>query len=80
VERTHTVLERAQDKRTEILEETEQQVIDLVLLIARKVIKTVSENQRTVVISNAAQALRKLKTAGGNVLIRVNLADIQLTT
>jgi flagellar assembly protein FliH len=79
VERTHTVLERAQNKRTEILEETEQQVIDLVLLIARKVIKTVSESQRTVVVSNVVQALRKLKTSG-NVLIRVNLADVKLTT
>jgi flagellar assembly protein FliH len=80
VERTHTVLERAQNKRAEILEETEQQVIDLVLLIARKVIKTVSESQRTVVISNVAQALKKLKTISGNVLIRVNLADVNLTT
>ncbi|MDR0386700.1 MAG: flagellar assembly protein FliH [Treponema sp.] len=79
VERTHTVLERAQDKRIEILEETEQQIIDLVLLIARKVIKVVSESQRTVVISNVVQALRKLKT-GGNILIRVNLADVKLTT
>jgi flagellar assembly protein FliH len=79
IERTHTVLERAQNKRSEILEETEQQVIDLVLLIARKVIKTVSESQRTVVISNVVQALRKLK-ARGNILIRVNLVDVKLTT
>jgi flagellar assembly protein FliH len=79
IERTHTVLERAQSKRSEILEETEQQVIDLVLLIARKVIKTVSESQRTVFISNVVQALRKLKTRG-NILIRVNLADVKLTT
>ncbi|MDR2740976.1 MAG: flagellar assembly protein FliH [Treponema sp.] len=79
IERTHTVLERAQNKRSEILEETEQQVIDLVLLIARKVIKTISESQRTVVVSNVVQALRKLKVRG-NILIRVNLADVKLTT
>jgi flagellar assembly protein FliH len=79
IERTHTVLERVQNKRAEILEETEQQVIDLTLLIARKVIKTISESQRTVVISNVVQALRKLK-ARGNILIRVNLIDVKLTT
>jgi flagellar assembly protein FliH len=79
IERTHTVLERAQDKRSEILEETEQQVIDLVLLIARKVIKTISESQRAVVVSNVVQALRKLK-GRGNILIRVNLVDVELTT
>jgi flagellar assembly protein FliH len=79
MERTHTVLERAQSKRTEILEEMEQQVIDLVLLIARKVIKAISDSQRSVVVSNVVQALNKLK-ARGNILIRVNLIDLKLTT
>jgi flagellar assembly protein FliH len=79
IERTHTALERAQDKRADILTETEQQVIDLVLLMARKVIKVISENQRGVVVSNVVQALRKVKTRG-NILIRVNLLDVKLTT
>jgi flagellar assembly protein FliH len=60
VERVQTMLERAQDKRSEILEETEQEIIDLVLLIARKVIKVISENQRNVIIQNVVQALRKV--------------------
>ncbi|MDR0599971.1 MAG: flagellar assembly protein FliH [Treponema sp.] len=79
VERTQTVLERAQEKRSEILAETEQQVIDLVLLIARKVIKVISENQRTVVVSNVVQALKKIR-GRGNIIIRVNMADLKLTT
>ncbi|MFP3088778.1 flagellar assembly protein FliH [Treponema sp. TIM-1] len=79
IERTRTVLERAQDKRMEILGETEQQIIDLVLLISRKVIKIISENQRNVVISNVVQALRKVK-GRGNIIIRVNLVDVKLTT
>jgi flagellar assembly protein FliH len=77
--RTHTVLERAQAQREEILLETEQQIIDLVLLIARKVIKIISEGQRTVILSNISAALRKIKTKG-TVIIRVNLADLQLGT
>ena len=79
VERTQKVLERAQDKRAEILSETEQEIIDLVLLISRKVIKVISENQRNVVISNVVQALRKVK-GRGNILIRVNMSDLKLTS
>jgi flagellar assembly protein FliH len=79
IERTRTVLERAQDKRVEILAETEQEIIDLVLLIARKVIKVISENQRNVIISNVVQALRKVK-GRGNIIIRVNMADVKLST
>ena len=79
IERTQLVLERAQDKRGEILAETEQEIIDLVLLIARKVVKVISENQRSVIISNIVEALRKVKTRG-NVIIKVNMSDLQLAT
>jgi len=77
--RTQTVLERAQDKRAEILEQTEQEIINLVLLIARKVVKVISENQKNVIISNVVQALRKVK-GRGNIIIKVNMADLKLTT
>jgi flagellar assembly protein FliH len=79
IQRTQVVLERAQDKRAEILTETEQEIIDLVLLISRKVIKVISDNQRNVIISNVVQALRKVK-AKGSIIIRVNMADVKLAT
>lgn len=79
IQRTQIMLERAQDKRGEILTETEQEIVDLVLLIARKVVKVISENQRTVILQNVVQALRKVKTRA-DVTIRVNLADLKLTT
>jgi flagellar assembly protein FliH len=79
IQRTQVVLERAQDRRGEILAETEQEIIDLVLLISRKVIKVISENQRNVVISNVVQALRKVK-GRGNIIIRVSMVDLKLTT
>ncbi|MDR1252327.1 MAG: flagellar assembly protein FliH [Treponema sp.] len=79
VQRAQIVLERAQDKRAEILAETEQEIVDLVLLIARKVIKVISDNQRNVIISNVVQALRKVK-GRGSVIIRVNIADLKLAT
>jgi flagellar assembly protein FliH len=79
IERTQVMLERAQNKRGEILAETEKEIIDLVLLIARKIIKVISENQRNVIIANVVQALRKIKSKG-NITIRVNMNDLQLTT
>jgi flagellar assembly protein FliH len=79
IERVRTVLERAQSRREEILEETEQQIVDLVLLMTRKVIKLISETQKDVVKANVKEALRKVR-GRGNIIIRVNLADIKLTT
>jgi flagellar assembly protein FliH len=79
VDRLHVILERAMNKRAEILEEAEAQVVELVLLVAKKVVKVISENQKSVVVQNIAQALRKLKTKS-DVVIRVNLADLELAT
>ena len=78
VESLHGIITRAIEKRNEIIEEAETQIINLVLLIVKKVIKVISENQKNVVINNVVQALRKLKSRG-DVVIRVNLADLELT-
>jgi len=79
VDSLQRIVSGAIDKRNEIIAESETQVINLVLLIAKKVIKVISENQKNVVINNVVQALRKLKSRG-DVLIRVNLADLELTS
>jgi flagellar assembly protein FliH len=69
VGRLHVILDR----------ETEAQVVELVLLVAKKVVKVISENQKSVVVQNISQALRKLKTKS-DVIVRVNLSDLQLAT
>lgn len=79
VNRLHVILDRAMEKRAEILEQAEVQVIELVLLVAKKVVKVISENQKSVVVQNIQQALRKLKTKS-DVIVRVNLADLELAT
>ncbi|UCF97644.1 MAG: flagellar assembly protein FliH [Spirochaetaceae bacterium] len=79
IESLQKIISAAIEKRNEIIQESETQVINLVLLIAKKVIKVISENQRNVVINNVVQALRKLKSRG-DVVIRVNLADVELTS
>lgn len=79
IDRLHKILDASIEKRQEIIDEAETQLIDLVLLVSRKVVKVISENQKNVVINNIVQALRKLKSRG-DVAIRVNLADLDLTT
>ncbi|MCM1321456.1 MAG: flagellar assembly protein FliH [Bacteroides sp.] len=77
--RLHTVIEKTMERRTEILDETEQQIVELVLLMARKVVKVMSESQRNVVMTNIVHALRKVK-GRGEVTLRVNFADVKLTS
>ena len=79
VESLHSIISKAIEKRNEIIQEAETQIINLVLLIVKKVIKVISENQKNVVINNVVQALRKLKSRG-DVVIRVNLSDLELTS
>jgi flagellar assembly protein FliH len=79
VDRLHLIITKTIERRNEIIEEAETQLINLVLMIAQKVIKVISENQKNVVINNVIQALRKVK-GRGNVIIRVNLADLELAS
>ncbi|MBR7078906.1 MAG: flagellar assembly protein FliH, partial [Treponema sp.] len=79
VERLHKMIEAVQDKRQDILNQTEGQIVDLVLLMTRKVVKIMSDNQKSVIMANVVQALKKVK-GRGDVIIRVNMADVKLTT
>ncbi|MDR3284455.1 MAG: flagellar assembly protein FliH [Treponema sp.] len=79
VERLHVILEKVYGEREAILSGAEQQVVDLVLLMARKVVKAISESQEEAVKENVLEALRKVKSRC-DVIVRVNMADARLTT
>jgi flagellar assembly protein FliH len=79
VEHLHKIINSAIEKRSEIIDESETQLINLVLQISQKVVKVISENQKNVVVNNVIQALRKLKTRN-DVVIRVNLEDVNLAS
>ncbi|MEM5948662.1 flagellar assembly protein FliH [Spirochaetia bacterium 38H-sp] len=79
VERLKTVITRVVGERARIMEESEAQIVQLVLLIAKKVIKVLSENQKNIVVNNVVQALRKLKTKS-DVVIRVNIDDLDVAS
>jgi len=79
IERIHEILNSAIDERRKILESTEKQLIDLVLLIARKVVKVISETEKKVVIENVKDALKKVK-GETQITIKVNTRDMGLTS
>ena len=79
IDRLHNIIEAVQNKREEILDSTEQQIVELVLLMTRKVVKIMSDNQKSVVMANVVQALKKVK-GRGDVTLRVNMEDVKLTT
>ena len=79
VERVQTILDKTIERRNEIFIEVEQQIVDLVLLIAKKVVKVISENQEEIIINNVNSALQKLKSKG-DISIRVNLSDLDMTS
>lgn len=79
VERLHKMLDAVMERREEILRDTESQIVQLVILITRKVVKIISESQKSVIMSNVLAALKKVK-GRGKILLRVNLEEVKLTT
>ncbi|MEA1910684.1 MAG: flagellar assembly protein FliH [Spirochaetota bacterium] len=79
VNQLHAIIDKTIEKRNDIIDESETQIINLVIMIAKKVVKVISENQKNVVVNNVIQALRKLKSRG-EVLVKVNIADVELTS
>ena len=79
IERLRKMIEAVQAKRQEILDGTEEQIVNLVILISRKVVKIISETQKNVLTENVLQALKKVK-GSCEVTLRVNMDDVQLAT
>ena len=75
----HKMLEAVMQRREEILRDTETQIVELVILMSRKVIKIISENQKNVIMANVLAALKKVRTRG-EVTLRVNIEDVKLTS
>ena len=79
IERIHRMIEGIMVRREQILKETEQQIVELVILITRKVVKVIADTQKTTIINNILAALKKVK-ARGKVTLRVNIEDLKLAS
>ena len=75
----HNIIASTIQKRNEIIESLETELIDLTLIISRKVIKILSENQRNIVVHNVMEALQLLQSRGA-ITIRINPNDLDVIT
>ncbi len=74
----HYMISGVLQRREEIIASLESDLIDLTLLIARKVVKVLSENQKDIVIYNTLEALKKLRCRG-SVTLRVHPEDMDVS-
>ena len=79
IDRLGTVVSTAVDIRDDIIRASEKMMTDMILMIARKVIKDEIVERREVVINNIKEAIKRVKDRD-RVDIRVNFADLDMTT
>jgi flagellar assembly protein FliH len=79
VDRLGVIIGQAIDIREEIIAASEKQMVEMILMIARKVIKDEVAERKEVVLNNIREALKRIK-GRDRVNIRVNFADLELTT
>lgn len=79
IDRLGTIVSNAVDIRDNIIKSSEKLMTDMILMIARKVIKDEIVERREVVINNIKEALKRVKDRD-RIDIRVNFADLDMTT
>jgi len=79
IDRLGTVVSTAVDIRDDIINSSEKLMTDMILMIARKVIKDEIVERREVVINNIKEAIKRVKDRD-RIDIRVNFADLDMTT
>ena len=79
VDRLGTILGHATDVRNQIIKESEKQMVEIILMIARKIIKDEISERKDIVLNNIQEALTHVKDRE-HIDIRVNFSDLELTT
>lgn len=79
IDRLGTIVGKAIDIREDIIQASEKQMVEMILIIARKVIKDEIIERKEIVLNNIREALKRIKDRD-RVDIRVNFADLELTT
>lgn len=79
IDRLGTIVGKAIDIREDIIQASEKQMVEMILIIARKVIKDEIIERKEIVLNNIREALKRIKDRD-RVDIRVNFADLEITT
>lgn len=79
IARLNRILSSTIQKRNEVLEEAESEIVDIIIAISRKVVKTITESHKQIVVEQVSEAIQKLK-GRAEITIRVNVEDLMMTT
>lgn len=79
IDRLGTIVSTAVDIRDDIIKSSEKMMTEMILMIARKVIKDEIVERREVVINNIKESIKRIKDRD-RIDIRVNFADLDMTT
>ncbi|HSV98350.1 MAG TPA: flagellar assembly protein FliH [Spirochaetota bacterium] len=79
IDRLGTIVSTAVDIRDDIIRSSEKLMTEMILMIARKVIKDEIVERREVVINNIREGIKRVKDRD-RIDIRVNFADLDMTT
>ena len=77
-EKMKKILAETINKRNEIIDAAEAQVIEVAVLIAKRVVKMLTERDKGIVIRNIQEALRRIK-GRTKITIRVNIDDLEVS-
>ncbi|TKZ36012.1 flagellar assembly protein FliH, partial [Brachyspira catarrhinii] len=77
-EQLRKILGETINKRNEIIDAAEAQVIEVAVLIAKRVVKMLTERDKGIVIRNIQEALRRIK-GRTKITIRVNIDDLEVS-
>lgn len=77
-EKLKKILAETINKRNEIIDTAEAQLIEVAILIAKRVVKMLTEKDKGIVIRNIQEALRRIK-GRTKITIRVNLDDLEIS-
>lgn len=78
INQAEKVLLESQHKRDEIIKGAEAEIIELVVLLSERVIKTELTQNKQVILGNVSAAVKRI-TGEGEITVKVNPADLSLT-
>ena len=72
------ILAETMNRRNEIIDSSEGQLIDVAILIAKRVVKMLTQRDKGIVVRNIQEALRRVK-GRTKITIRVNIDDLEIS-
>ena len=76
-ERLESIIRAVTEKRVEIIESSERQLVEIVRLVSRKVVKKIIEDHDDIIIYNIKEALSRIRDKS-HLTIKVNFNDLRL--